>query len=447
MTQETISFITLALCALCVILLAFNLRRKGNTSDDLISELIRKQDELGLQLKSGNDEIRRMIEYIDSIEERRSEAMKKYISDSFSRMYELVMKQYKENSEGRNEMLRLTAEELEKMRKINADQSERQIRLLYQSIEKLQEGNEKKLEQMRKTVDEKLDETLSTRLDGAFKAVSEQLQNVYKSLGEMKELSSGVTSNVTSLSRILTNVKARGTWAEIQLEGILDQTIPGMYDKNVQTDNLSRERVEFAVRIPSGEDKNDFSYLPIDSKFPVEDYIRLCEAADRGDSAGVEEARKALSRRVISSAKEITKYIHEPKTTPFAIMYLATEGLYSEVISSQDSIAEKLHNQYNIMVAGPSTITALLNSLSMGFRAIQISEKAKEVRETLAAVRVQYDKFGQILLKAKNKINEAGKTLDEAQHRNDIINKKLRDVGESVLPSDTVLGINGDTDA
>ena len=298
------------------------------------------------------------------------------------------------------------------------------------SITKLQESNEKKLDETRQTVDEKLNDTLTKRLDSSFKTVSDQLENLYKSLGEMKELSAGVTTNVTSLNRILTNVKARGTWAEVQLESILDQTIPGMYDKNVATKQGNLARVEFAVKIPSGDDSSKFAYLPIDSKFPMEDYARLCEAADAADAAALDAARKALETRIKDEAKAIKNYINEPVTTPFAIMYLATEGLYAEVTSSKNGLVEKLQSEFNIMVAGPTTITALLNSLAMGFRAIAINEKANEVRELLSITKVQYGKFEDILTKAQNKINEAGKALGEAQHRNEIINKKLKNVAE-----------------
>lgn len=297
-----------------------------------------------------------------------------------------------------------------------------------QSIAKLQESNEKKLDQMRQTVDEKLTSTLTTRLDSSFKTVSEQLENVYKSLGEMKTLSEGVTTNVTSLNRVLTNVKARGTWAEVQLEGILDQTIPTMYEKNVATNPKSLNRVEFAVKIPSGEDKDKITYLPIDSKFPMEDYVRLCDAADRADAEAVAKARKALEDRIKGAAKSIKGYINEPLTTPFAIMYLATEGLYAEVASSRTGLAEKLQSEFGVMIAGPTTITALLNSLSMGFRAVAINEKANEVRQLLAVTKAQYEVFGGVLEKARKKIDEAGRTLDDAQHRNSIIRKKLKNV-------------------
>ena len=293
----------------------------------------------------------------------------------------------------------------------------------------MRESNEKKLEQMRVTVDEKLTSTLSQRLDSSFKTVSDRLESVYKSLGEMKELSNGVTANVTTLNRVLTNVKARGTWAEIQLGSILDQTIPGMYETNFTCVPNSKEKVEFAVRIPSS-DGEQTTYLPIDSKFPMEDYVRLCTAADSADAEALAAARKALESRVVNEARTISKYINVPLTTPFAIMYLATEGLYAEIASSRSGVPEKLRSEFNVMIAGPSTITALLNSLSLGFRAVAINEKANEVRLLLAAARVQYDKFGVVLRKARQKIDEAGKSLDEADKRNEIIRKKLGKAGE-----------------
>ena len=308
----------------------------------------------------------------------------------------------------------------------NIQSSEWQSKVIGESISKMQESNEKKLEEMRVTVDEKLTATLSTRLNSSFKTVSEQLENVYKSLGEMKELSQGVTTNVTSLNRILTNVKARGTWAEVQLESILDQTIPGLYVKNYSPKNNS-EHVEFAIRFPNSDKNGEDIFLPIDSKFPLEDYVRVCDAADRADPDGLQVARKALEDRVLAEAKDIKKYIVVPQTTPFAVLYLATEGLYAEIASSKSGIAEKLQAQ-NVMIAGPSTITALLNSFAMGFKAMAINEKADEVRKLLGAAKTQYETFGNVLEKARKKIDEAGKSLDEARHRNDIIQKKLKGV-------------------
>ena len=348
----------------------------------------------------------------------------------------------KENFDYRQKLLESLNASLNTMHVNNAEQNERQSRMLSQSITRMQESNEQKLDLMRATVDEKLTATLTTRLDSSFKTVSQQLENVYKSLGEMRELSSGVTDNVSSLNRILTNVKARGTWAEVQLGNILDQTIPGMYVTNYSSKPDSRERVEFAIRIPSpAQDEND-TYLPVDSKFPVEDYIRFCEAADAGDAQMLQSTRKSLENSVLTAAKAITKYIDVPATTPFAIMYLATEGLYAEIASSRSGLPEKLQTEFNIMIAGPTTITALLNSLSMGFRAVAINEKANEVRRLLAAAKQQYAKFGDVLQKARKKIDEAGKTLDEAQDRNRIINNKLKSIEslDSAVAADT-LGI------
>lgn len=306
------------------------------------------------------------------------------------------------------------------------ENAQKQTKLTGEAISSMQKSNEEKLEQMRITVDEKLTETLNKRINASFQTVSEQLSNVYKSLGEMKELSAGVTDNVKGLNRVLTNVKSRGTWAEVQLGNILDQTIPNMYETNVQTNPKYNGRVEFAVKIPN-QDNGGFTYLPLDSKFPMEDYARLSTAAEAGDLEGLERAKKALEARVKDEAKLVKQYISSPETTPFAIMYLATEGLYAEITSSKTGIAEKLQAD-GVMIAGPSTITALLNSLAMGFRTMAINEKANEVWKVLGAAKAQYEKFGDLLAKARKKVDEAGKVLDEADHRNDIIQKNLRKV-------------------
>lgn len=318
--------------------------------------------------------------------------------------------------------------------------AEKQTKAIGEAIASMQESNEKRLDEMRKTVDEKLNETLQKRLNSSFEQVSKQLQDVYKSLGEMKELSGGVTENVKGLNRVLTNVKSRGTWAEVQLGNILDQTIPNMYDTNVKTNKKYNGQVEFAIRIPNADD-DTVTWLPVDSKFPMEDYARLSAASESGNLEELEKAKKALEQRVKEEGKAIKNYIAPPDTTPFAIMYLATEGLYAEITSSKTGIAEKLQAD-GIMIAGPSTITALLNSLAMGFRSIAINEKANEVWKVLGAAKTQYEKFGDLLAKARKKVDEAGKVLDEADHRNSIIQKNLRTV--ETLESndaDSILGI------
>lgn len=343
-----------------------------------------------------------------------------------------------------NQMKALTDKNYEQQIKLIEtlnENAEKQTKVIGESIGTMQKSNEEKLEQMRKTVDEKLTETLNQRLNTSFKTVSEQLQNVYKSLGEMKELSAGVTDKVTDLNRVLTNVKARGTWAEVQLGNILDETIPNMYDTNVKTNPKYNGQVEFAIRIPNQED-DGVTYLPVDSKFPMEDYIRLSTAAEAGDAVELEKAKKALEQRVKDEAKLVKNYISTPETTPFAILYLATEGLYAEITSSKTGIAEKLQTQ-GVMIAGPSTITALFNSLAMGFRTMAINKKANEVWKVLGAAKMQYEKFGVLLEKARKKVDEAGKVLDEADHRNEIIQKNLRKIEtlESEDAANDLLGL------
>ena len=331
------------------------------------------------------------------------------------------------------------AHELE-MNKMLAEQNEKQTRVLTESLEKIRASNEQKLEQMRVTVGEKLDQTLQKRLDSSFETVSKQLKDLYESLGKMQELSTGVTENVTALNRVLTNVKTRGTWAEVQLGGILDQIIPGRYVRNFSPTGSSAT-VEFAVIIPSADGGR--TYMPIDSKFPVEDYIRIQQAAEAADPEELKKARGALRARVLAEAKDVSaKYISVPETTPFAVLYLATEGLYAEVLSGGDGLAERLHSTYNILLAGPSTITALLNSLAMGFRTLAVNEKAAEIRKLLVSVRKQYEQFGVLLEKAHRKVDEAGSVLDDAQKRNDLIRKKLGSVDSSeTLPSGETDGL------
>lgn len=396
---------------LTVILLVIVLLSRKNTGTD------------SARIEDIEDKVNDFSSRIDTEFER---SRREFTAGQNSVRTELGSKLEKQNTENTERITKLEGEiknTLNEIKLENREQSAKQGQILSDSVEKMRESNEKKLEQMRMTVDEKLTATLSTRLDSSFKTVSERLESVNKSLGEMKELSTGVTANVTALNRVLTNVKARGTWAEVQLGGILDQTIPGMYETNFVCVPGTQDRVEFAVKLPSNDGR--VTYLPIDSKFPMEDYIKVCDAADAADADGLKLARKALETRVLGEAKDISKYINEPLTTPYAIMYLATEGLYAEIASSRSGIAERVRADYNIMIAGPSTITALLSSLSYGYRAVAINEKANEVRQLLAAAKQQYEKFGDVLQKARKKIDEAGSALDEADKRNNIIRKKL----------------------
>ena len=430
MTDILVLVIT-ALVVVMLILIFYVIKSLKSSSDSKkIEELERQVSALSMYLQrtSGSN--------AEEFERNRRE-----VNESLRLMTGKLDEMTRQNYETLIKLNKDMTDSLNLIRTSSAELNEKQTRTLDAAIGRMQESNEKKLDQMRETVDEKLTATLSTRLDSSFKTVSEQLENVYKSLGEMKELSNGVTTNVTALNRVLTNVKARGTWAEIQLEGILDQTIPNMYVRNYSAVPGSRDLVEFAVKIPSSDDSSKITYLPIDSKFPMEDYKRVCEAADNADATALAAARKALCDRVLSEAKMIKKYINVPSTTPFAIMYLATEGLYAEITSSNSDILDKIQRE-NIMVAGPTTIIALLNTLSMGFKAVAINEKANEVRQLLAVTKAQYDKFGTVLEKARKKIDEAGKSLDEAQDRNRIIQKKLKNIEEiDTAAADDYLGL------
>lgn len=348
----------------------------------------------------------------------------------------------RQQSEQQTAHLRQQAEEQERLYRTLDAQTTRLNNTLRDAVARLQESNEQKLEQMRETVDEKLSSTLSQRLDASFQTVGEQLQNVYRSLGEMRELAGGVAD----LQRALTNVKVRGTWAEVQLGALLEQTLTtDQFARNVSVRNNS-ERVEYAIRIPSREEEGATVWLPIDSKFPQEDYLRLSEAAERGDRDAVESAAKALERLVKKEAEDIARlYIAPPHTTDFAVMFLPTEGLYAEVLR-RPGLAEEIQRKCHVMVCGPTTLTAFLNTLRMGFRTIALDRRAAEVWKVLGAAKAQYEQFGVALERAQRKIEEAGSSLDAARHRNEIIRKKLRTV-EQLPPTaaDSLLETSGDT--
>jgi DNA recombination protein RmuC len=282
-------------------------------------------------------------------------------------------------------------------------------------VRELQISNEKKLDDMRKTVDEKLHETLQDRLNASFGLVSERLEAVHRGLGEMQTLATGVGD----LQRVLTNVKVRGTWAEVQLGSLLDQILTrGQYSKNVRVKPDSAESVEYAVRLPGrGGDAGACVWLPIDSKFPQESYRRVQEAADKADPEQLKKATDDLFRTIRIEAQKICeKYINPPTTTDFAIMFLATEGLYGEALR-QPSLVEDLQCSFRIVLAGPTTLAALLNSLRMGFQTLAIEQRASEAARVLGAVKTEFGKFNEILEKVKQQLNRATRTIEESGFR------------------------------
>lgn len=314
-----------------------------------------------------------------------------------------------------------------------SDTNERRLLEVRNTVEQrlaaLQADNEKKLEQMRATVDEKLQATLETRLTASFQQVAERLEQVHKGLGDMRDLA----RDVGSLNRVLTNVKTRGVFGEVQLAGLLEQVLtPEQYATNVETLPQTGARVEFAIRLPGRREDGAPLWLPIDAKFPREDYERLVEAQERADPAAVEASAKAIEVRLRAEARTLReKYVAPPHTTDFGIMFVPTEGLYAEALR-RPGLVESLQREHKVMLAGPTTLLATLSSLQMGFRSLALEKRSAEVWEVLGAVKTEFAKFGDVLDKTQQKLKEASDTIDRAKTRTNVMTRKLKSV--EVLP-------------
>ena len=304
-------------------------------------------------------------------------------------------------------------------------------RTLEERLDHLRADNAQKLEQMRATVDEKLQTTLEQRLGASFRHVSERLEQVHRGLGEMQTLASGVGD----LKRVLTNVKSRGTWGEVQLGALLaDVLTPAQYAQNIATRPGSKERVEYAVRFPGRSDDGAPCWLPIDAKFPMEDWHRLQEALERADPEAVESSRRALEQFFKVQARAIhDKYVESPHTTDFAILFVPTEGLFAEAVA-RPGLTDTLQREFRVTLAGPTNLVAMLNSLQLGFRTLAIEKRSTEVWRVLGAVKTEFGRFGEILARTKDRLDQVGRTLDEAGRKSTTIARKLRDV--EALPED-----------
>lgn len=336
-----------------------------------------------------------------------------------------------ENLQGTlRESLEANARKIQELTAGNAEKHREIQKLLTEELDKLRSSNEAKLETMRATVDEKLQGTLEKRLGESFSLVSRRLEEVQKGLGEMQSLA----SDVGGLKRVLTNVKSRGTWGEVQLSRQLEDILaPDQYESNVEIRRGSQERVEFAVRLP-GREEGSPVHLPIDSKFPQEDYERLLRAQESGDREAVDAAGQALEKAVTLQAKTIaSKYIAPPASTDFAILYLPTEGLFAEVIS-RPGLASRLQNTYRVMVTGPTTLMSLLNSLQMGFRSVAIEKRSSEVWQVLSAAKAEFTKYGQVWEKLGKQLQTAQNTVTEAGRRTRAVERRLRAV-ETLEPA------------
>lgn len=329
-------------------------------------------------------------------------------------------------SEEQTKNLTRFVEQMDVLNQSQNNQAEQLRNKLEEKLLHLQKDNAEQLDKMRQTVDEKLQGTLEKRLTESFQLISERLESVHKGLGEMQVLASGVGD----LKKVLTNVKTRGTWGEVQLGVMLDQVLTiEQYEANVSTKGTS-ERVEYAVKIPSKNNDQDIVWLPIDAKFPMESYARLIEAQENADLQASDAALKELEIRIKQCASDISKkYICPPKTTDFAILYLPTEGLFAEV-TKRSHLVDSVQRDFRVVFAGPTTLWSILNSLQMGFRTLSIEKRSSEVWNTLAAVKTEWKKYGDALDKVKKKLEEASSSIDAAQVRTRVVGRKLNQVHE-----------------
>lgn len=405
-------FILLAIITLLLIIVLIKLKANGSSD---VEQAVREE------LRFGREE---------SAQAARD--LREEVSTGQKLSMDTMVRTISEMSKSQNDQLESIARLIKELTESNRVEIEKLRNSVDTQLKHLQESNEKKLNQMRETVDEKLQSTLEKRLGESFKLVSERLEAVQHGLGEMQSLATGVGD----LKKVLTNVKARGTWGEVQLGAILEQILtPDQYDKNVRTRINSQESVEYAIRLPGQDDDPESCvWLPIDSKFPQEDYLRLVEAADTADVDAVQKGTAALLRSVHSSAKEIRdKYLNPPNTTDFAIMFLPTEGLYAEVLRQPGQV-EKIQQDYRIVVAGPTTLSAILNSLRIGFRTLAIEKRSSEVWKVLSAVKTEFGKFGDVMTKVQRQLNTASNTIKQTRVRTRSMERKLRAVEE--LPTE-----------
>jgi DNA recombination protein RmuC len=401
--------------------LAKTIRVVGEQLSSLTSAVEARLKEFSeANIVNAKDSRKELKESLESFTTGFSRSVNEFNTAQKENFFALLNKQSEQNA--------ATAQRLEQLRET-----------LEKKMTELQSGNEKKLEEMRSTVDEKLQKTLETRLGESFKLVSERLEAVHKGLGDMQQLATGVGD----LKRVLSNVKTRGVLGEYQLENILDHILtPEQYGKNVKTKEGSNALVEFAVKLPHKEDRDRILWLPIDSKFPKEDFELLMDAYEKADPEAVEEHRKNFIKGIKKCAFDISsKYIDPPNTTDFAILFLPFESLYAEVLRTP-GLFESLQREFKIIITGPTTLSAILNSFQMGFRTLAIEKRSSEVWQLLGAVKTEFGNFGGILEKTQRKLLEASNVIEAAGVRSRAIERKLRNVQE--LPKDQTAGLLGD---
>jgi len=425
-----LEFLLIMLIVLVVgiaVLLLVLLKRSPNTKllqfETQLATFERNQEKVERSLK---DEIAKNREESTN----NSKQLREEVRNSLKSSSDSLLTQMTNISELQEGRFKTFSGQLSTLTQSNEQKLDKMRETVEERLKLLQEDNTKKLDKMRETVDEKLHATLERRLGESFKLVSERLEMVHKGLGEMQNLAVGVGD----LKKVLSNVKTRGILGEIQLGNILEQILTTeQYAKNVATKKGSREHVEFAIKLPGKDDSGEVVYLPLDAKFPREHYDSLMSAYDHGDPAAVDEAGKLLEGNIKKFAKDIKdKYIDPPYTTDFGIMFLPVEGLYAEVVR-RPGLIETLQRDFKIIITGPTTLAAILNSLQMGFRTLAIEKRSSEVWTLLGAVKTEFGKFGDILEKTQKKLQEASNTIEDAAKKSRTIERKLKDV--QVLPS------------
>ena len=434
MTEPALYAMFALLCALVALAVAilWRLAALGRARDDALRESVRAAADLRAKLEAVvtqvahvERDIRQDLANTRAEQGHAATALRTEIGGAIGRVREGMGQQLADMSGLQQRQLMGFGEQLGKLTVASEQRLEAVRVAVEQRLDALRSENAAKLEQMRATVDEKLQATLEQRLGDSFKIVSDRLEQVHKGLGEMQTLATGVGD----LKRVLTNVKSRGGWGEVQLATLLAEMLsPGQYAQNVATRPGRSERVEFAIRFPGRSEDGAPCWLPIDAKFPLEDYQRLQEAIERADGAAVEASRKALEVFFRDEAKKIRdKYVEPPHTTDFAILFVPTEGLYAEAVS-RPGLADALQRDQRVMLAGPMNLAAMLNSLQLGFRTLAIEQRSTEVWRVLGAVKTEFGKFGDILAKTKEKLDQVGRTLDDAGRKSTTIARKLRDV-------------------
>ena len=384
------------------------------------------------ELRSALTEARREAQ--DGARESRTE-----LTSTLNQFSQTLQQQMGSNTTTQNSRIDGFSSQLAMLIKSNEERLAEVRNVLENKLRELQQDNATRLEEMRKTVDERLQSTLEKRLGESFSQVSQHLEQVLKGLGEMNTLAAGVGD----LKRVLTNVRSRGTWGEVQLGNLLEQTLTAeQYARNVATRPGSRERVEYAIRLP-GQDSAHVVWLPVDAKFPVEDYERLLAAQERADAPGMEEAGRALENRIRLEAKTIReKYVEVPHTTDFAILFLPTEGLYAEVLR-RPGLADNLQREFRVSIAGPTTLSALLNSLQMGFRTLAIEKRSAEVWQVLGGVKAEFERFGSVLAATKRQLQTVANSIDQAETRTRQMSRQLRAVEALPGVGDEAGGVGG----